>query len=235
MSRAPSLVVQCRYPEHSTSATSGVLMQASLHPLGLAINAATGGRADVTSMILVLGALVTLYTMLGGIQAVIWNDVMQFCVMFGGLAATVWISLTHVPGGIAEIWTAAQLAGKTSLSTPMAVPADASWIDHIRLFFEQPINVVAILCAIVFGRMAGYTSDQVMVQRFQTTKSLGDSRRAFVINAAGDALWMFGLSFVGLALLAYFNHHVLPSNLEPDKILPYFMSQAFPVGAVGLV
>jgi len=40
---------------------------------------------------------------------------------------------------------------------------------------------------------------------------------------------------VGLALLAYFNHHVLPPNLEPDKILPYFMSQAFPVGAVGFV
>lgn len=201
----------------------------------LAINAATGGHADVTTMILALGTLVTGYTMLGGIQAVIWNDVMQFCVMFGGLAATVWISLTHVPGGFAEIWTAAQLAGKTSLSTPMAVPLGAGWIDHVRMFFQQPINVTAILCAIVFGRMAGYTSDQVMVQRFQTTRSLGDSRRAFVINAAGDALWMFGLSFVGLALLAYFNHHALPANLEPDKILPYFMSQVFPVGAVGLV
>ena len=56
-------------------------------------------------MIVVLGVLVTLYTMLGGIQAVIWNDVIQFCIMFGGLAATVWIALTHVPGGLAEIWT----------------------------------------------------------------------------------------------------------------------------------
>src|SRR5437763_11545334 len=241
MSRAPSLVVQCRYPEHSTSTTSGVLMQASLHPLDLAIvvsylvalasvgiyfarrqssldefflarqsmawlpvglslmaalnsgidylmqpastikfglillvgtsswlflypwvsrvtlpfyrrlnvytayeflearfdvrvrtlaaaifvvwrlgwmataiyvpclaiNAATGGRADLTTMILVLGALVTVYTMLGGIQAVIWNDVIQFVIMFGGLAATVWISLTSVPGGLSEIFTAA--------------------------------------------------------------------------------------------------------------------------------
>ncbi|PYQ78451.1 MAG: hypothetical protein DMG01_11575, partial [Acidobacteria bacterium] len=54
-------------------------------------------------------------------------------------------------------------------------------------------------------------------------------------NAAGDALWMFGLSFVGLALLAYFNHHPQPPDLAPDKILPYFMSQVFPSGAVGLV
>jgi solute:Na+ symporter, SSS family len=43
------------------------------------------------------------------------------------------------------------------------------------------------------------------------------------------------LSFVGLALFAYFTHHELPSEFATDKILPYFMSQAFPVGAVGLV
>jgi SSS family transporter len=201
----------------------------------LAINAATAGRFDLTSMILVLGMLVTLYTMLGGIQAVIWNDVMQFCIMFGGLAATVWIALAHVPGGMTEIWSAAQVAGKTSLATPIAMPADAGLIDQIRLFFTQPINVTAVLFAIVVGRMAGYTSDQVMVQRFQTTKSLKDSRQAFIVNAVGDALWMFGLSFVGLALLAYFNHHPLPSEFASDKIVPYFMSQAFPPGAVGLV
>jgi SSS family solute:Na+ symporter len=155
--------------------------------------------------------------------------------MFGGLAATVWITLTHVPGGVTEIWAAAQQAGKTSLATPLALPADAGVLDHVRLFFMQPINVTAILFAIVVGRMAGYTSDQVMVQRFQTTKSLGDARHAFVVNAVGDALWMVGLSFVGLALLAYFNHHALPVEYSSDKILPFFMSQAFPVGAVGLV
>src|SRR6185295_13404678 len=161
--------------------------------------------------------------------------VIQFCIMFSGLAATVWISLTNVPGGFAEIWTAASQAGKTSLATPLVLPEVAGLLKRIRVFFEQPVNVTAILCAIVFGRVAGYTSDQVMVQRFQTTKSLADSRKAFVINAAGDALWMAGLSFVGLALLAYFNHHPLPADLASDKILPYFMSQAFPPGAVGLV
>jgi SSS family transporter len=201
----------------------------------LAINAATSGRADLTTMILALGALVTAYTMLGGIQAVIWNDVIQFCIMFTGLAATVWIALAQVPDGLHEIWTAASQAGKLSFSAPIAMAADAGFVDRVVLFFQQPINVTAILCAMVFGRMAGYTSDQVMVQRFQTTKSLSDSRRAFVINAAGDVVWMFGLSFVGLALLAYFVHHPAPADMAPDKILPYFMSQVFPRGAVGLV
>src|SRR5947209_5279729 len=120
----------------------------------LAINAATGGRFDLSTMILVLGLLVTVYTMLGGIQAVIWNDVIQFCIMFSGLAATVWIALSSVPGGVSEIWLAATLAGKASLATPITMPVDVTIVDRVRLYFEQPINVTAILCAIVFGRMA---------------------------------------------------------------------------------
>jgi len=201
----------------------------------LAIQAATTGHIGLTPMILVLGALVTAYTMLGGIQAVIWNDVIQFCIMFGGLAATVWIALANVPDGVGEIWRAAAAAGKTSLAAPLVLAPGAGPVDHVVAFFRQPINVTAILCAIVFGRMAGYTSDQVMVQRFQTTRSLADSRRAFVVNAAGDALWMAGLSFVGLALLAYFVHHPHPADLPADQVLPYFMAQVFPRGAVGLV
>lgn len=201
----------------------------------LAIQATSGGRIDLTTTIVVLGALVTFYTMAGGIKAVIWNDVLQFCVMFGGLAATVWIAAASVPGGASEIWRAANAAGKLSLAAPLAVPEGAGAVATIRAFFTQPINVTAIMFALVVGRMAGYTSDQVMVQRFQTTRSLRDARHAFVVNAAGDALWMFGLSFVGLALLAYFTHHQLPQEYATDKLLPFFMAQAFPVGAVGLV
>jgi SSS family transporter len=200
----------------------------------LAIEAVTGGRLDLRVMIVILGLVVTTYTMLGGIEAVIWNDVLQFCIMFGGLGATVWLSLTHVPGGLAEIWVAAHNAGKMSFSAP-AVASGTGFIGRIQFFFMQPINLPALVVTMVLGRMASYTSDQVMVQRFQTTKSLKDSRQAYVINAVGDALWMFGLSFVGLALLAYFTHHTLPSEYATDKILPYFISQTFPSGAVGLV
>jgi SSS family solute:Na+ symporter len=97
------------------------------------------------------------------------------------------------------------------------------------------MTVPALLAALVVGRMAQYTSDQVMVQRLQTTRTLRDARDAFVVHAAGDALWMIGLSLVGLALFAYFQHSGGAPNLPSDRLLPYFMSQAFPSGAVGLV
>ena len=200
----------------------------------LAITAATGGRIPLTETVIVLGCIVTLYTALGGVQAVIWNDVIQFCVRFGGLTAVVAIAAASVPGGLTEIWRVADAAGKTTLFAPIA-SSNGGIAEQVRVFFEQPLNLVAIMFALLVGRMAAYVGDQIMVQRLQTTKSLKDARKAFVVNAAGDIIWMFALSFVGLALFAYFQLHTLPPDYSTDKILPYFMSLTFPRGIVGLV
>lgn len=200
----------------------------------LAISAATDGGIPVTGTIVVLGVIVTFYTALGGVQAVIWNDVAQFVVRFGGLTAVVVIASQSVPGGLTEIWQVASAAGKTTLAPPFAT-SSGGLLASIQAFFEQPLNVVSIMFALMVGRMAAYVGDQIMVQRLQTTKSLKDARQAFIVTAAGDIIWMFALSFVGLALFAYFQRHPLPADFSTDKILPYFMSLTFPRGIVGLV
>ncbi len=179
-------------------------MATAMYVPSLAINAATGGEVDLNTMTIVVGVVVTAYTMLGGIQAVIWNDVVQFCIMFGGLGATVGIVWWSVPGGFGEIWSAAAGAGKLNFWPPLVDPGTTGVVAQVVNFFHQPMNVITLMVALVVGRMAQYTSDQVMVQRLQTTRSLKEARQAFVVNAAGDALWMIGLSFVGLALFAYF-------------------------------
>jgi SSS family transporter len=210
-------------------------MATAMYVPSLAVHAVSGGAVDLTLMIVVLGSLVTLYVMLGGIRAVIWNDVIQFCVMFGGLSATVAIVLASVPGGLGEIWHTAAAAGKTGFWVPVTSPAADSLGAQLQYFFSQPVTVPALMAALIVGRMAQYTSDQVMVQRLQTTRTVQDARQAFALHAGGDALWMLGLSFVGLALFAYFQHHVLPDGFDSDRMLPHFMAQAFPIGATGLV
>ena len=210
-------------------------MATAMYVPSLAINAATGGEVDLNTMTIIVGVLVTLYTMLGGIQAVIWNDVVQFCIMFGGLAATVAIAWLALPGGLGEIWTLNAAAGKLDWWPPLVDASATGLFAQIESFFRQPMTLPTLMIALVVGRMAQYTSDQVMVQRLQTTKSLKDARSAFVVNAAGDALWMVGLSFVGFALFAYFQTRPLPAEFATDKLVPYFMSLAFPAGAVGLV
>ena len=201
----------------------------------LAINAVTAGQVPLNATTIVIGIVVTITTMAGGIQGVIWTDVVQFFVMFGGLTATVWIVWANVPGGIAEIWRTAAEGGLLNPWPPLVDPAATGTGAQIMSFLAQPVTLISLLVSLVVGRAAQYTSDQVMVQRLQTTRSLPETRRAFVINAAGDALWMIGLSFVGLALFAYFRRHALPPEYATDKLLPYFMSLEFPAGAVGLV
>jgi len=201
----------------------------------LAMSAATGGRLPIVPMIVVLGSVVTLYTVLGGMKAVIWTDVLQFFIMFGGLAATIGMAMANVPGGFAEVWTTASEAGKTSFAVRIPGAEHASFLEKVALFFKTDVTAWGLLIAALVGRMTVYTSDQVMVQRFQTTKSLKDARRAFIINAVGDAVWTLGLGLVGLTLFAYFRRNALPAGTTADRIFPYFMSQHFPSGAIGLV
>lgn len=210
-------------------------MATALYVPCLAIHASSGGQIDLTLMIVIAGVLVTLYTMLGGIQAVIWNDVIQFSVMFAGLGATVWIVASTAAGGTAEIWRIAHDAGKTAVWVPLGDPAAPTAWASIAAFFRQPMNVVALFSALIVGRAAQYTTDQTMALRIQSTRTTDDARRAFIVNAAGDALWMLGLTFVGLALFAYFQRTPAPEGLSSDRMLPFFMTQVFPAGAVGLV
>ena len=210
-------------------------MATALYVPCLAISATSGGQIDLTLMIVIAGVLVTLYTMLGGIQAVIWNDVIQFSVMFGGLGATVWIVASTATGGVSEIWNVAHMAGKTRLWVPLGDPSATSFWSSLVAFFQQPMTVPALFFALIVGRAAQYTTDQTMALRIQSTRSTRDARRAFIVNAAGDALWMLGLTFVGLALFAYFQHSPPPEGLASDRMLPYFMVNVFPAGTVGLV
>lgn len=209
-------------------------MGTALYVPCLAISAVTDQRLLVP-MIFVLGSVVTVYTALGGIKAVVWTDVIQFCIMFFGLAATVVIAVGHIPGGVATIWDTARASGRLSMTVVVPGMAEAGFWDKIYLFFKQDVTLTALIVAAMVGRMTLYTSDQVMIQRFQTTRSLRDSRQAFVVNAVADALWMMVLAFVGLALLAYFRHAGTPEGLKPDEIFPYFMSRVFPRGVTGLV
>ena len=89
----------------------------------------------MTTTVFVLGAIVTLYTALGGVQAVIWNDVAQFCVRFGGLAAVVVIAAASVHGGFAEIWRVAHAAGKTTLIAPFRDLGSGGAVAQVQAFF----------------------------------------------------------------------------------------------------
>lgn len=208
-------------------------MAAALYVPALALGVASGGHIPVAGLVIVIGVVVTLYTMLGGIRAVIWNDVFQFCLMFAGLAATVAVCVAHTEGGFAGILAQIPRVGDPAQSQPPA------GVEGPFAFLYVPASLLGILVSVVVARLGTYTSDQVMVQRFQTARTIADARRGFLINAIADTIWMLALSFVGLALFAYFHAQFgrLPTwaDAQPDQLFPYFIAHVFPVGLVGLV
>lgn len=212
-------------------------MATALYVPCLAVNAASGGKLPLIPTILVLGLIVSVYTAVGGIKGVIWTDVIQFCVMFSGLAITLAVIVWNVPGGVSAIWTTASEGGKTSFN--MAPEMTGSFAQQAWMFFTTPVTGIGIFIAILLSRLASFTTDQMTVQRFQTARTTADQKPAFLISAAGDALWMMGLSFVGLALYAYYRHYGslsgVPSGVTSDGTLPLFMARVFPVGVTGLV
>ena len=221
----------------------------------LAIGGAMGKPEWIPTMIIILGVIVTLYVMLGGIKAVIWNDVMQFCIMFGGLAITLIFVVNNVEGGFGAIFHNFTDAGVGMYSElrnhyPEGYVEGTTFFGKIKDYFVFPMPFFAILLTCILGRATTYTSDQVMIQRFMTGKTIKDVRTGFLINAVADMVWMFVLVFVGVALFTFYNQNpgeVLPefvnaggikawaATKDADQIFPYFMGKIIPTGLTGLI
>ena len=186
----------------------------------IALSAVTG--IIVYSCILVMGLLCTFYTVVGGIEAVIWTDVLQVIVLLGGALLSLLLIVSQ-SGGISEV-VAVGLAD-----------------DKFRLFnWSWDFTTTAVWVVLIgnlFANLDPYTSDQTVVQRYLTTRDEKQAARSIWTNAAlvipGSLIW-FG---VGTALYVFYKSN--PEQLDPtaptDAIFPMFIAQQLPAGVSGLV
>lgn len=217
-----------RFGPRGQRAASALFILARLGWLGTVVYAPAMALHVVTGLslwtaILMMGAIATVYTVLGGVTADIWSDVFQFVIMVGG---AVWIAATLVsrcPGGAAGIL---RLAGETG---------------HLNVFtwrfslFEMTGAVVAL--TFFFQLMQDYGTDQTTVQRLMATPTLRGMSLAIVFNAAVDFFIIGLLLFIGIGLFAYYHAdpHLLPEGLGGDKLLPYYIIHTLPDGVSGLL
>lgn len=219
-----------------------VWMSLAVYAPALALNVATGGQLNLTWTIIALGLFATFYTALGGMKAVIWTDVIQFLVLFGGMVLASILIIFKVDGGVAGMFGAMQDAGKTAFVASMPEMEQATgWLAKLRIYFtKDQATLIGTLVASLVGHIGFYTVDQVVVQRYLTTKSLRDARRSFWLNAAANTTLHFCLAFLGVALFAYFIQHPHPATLmgqdfKADWRYPYFIATAMPIGVAGLL
>lgn len=170
-------------------------------------------------------SLVTLaYTYLGGMQAVIWTDVIQFVIYILGALLAGAVLLRLLPGG----WD-------TFLETGRAA-------DKFRLFNFDPSPAARYtlwtgLIGGAFLSMASHGADQMMVQRYLCARSLGQARAALVLSGGiVTAQFLLFLS-LGVGLFALHDAGLLPlaPNTPNDEVFGAFIVRHLPTGLVGLV
>lgn len=215
----------------------GVIMMLAATPLNLM----TG--FDMQYIVIAIGIMVTLYTILGGIEAVIWTDVIQSIVLTGGAILCVFLIMFDMPEGPSQIIEIANQSGKFSLgefSTDLT--AKTFWIT---LLFG------------IFINLTNFGIDQSYVQRYITAKTDADAKRSVWIGA-----WLFIptsalLFFIGTALFAYYQvkpelleqasqkvaafqseqtgETIEATELNKDQMFPTFIAFQLPAGIKGLL
>lgn len=187
----------------------------------LALSAVTG--IDVYTCIIVMGVLSTIYTVLGGIEAVIWTDVLQTVVLVGGAIAAVAIIAANLEGGLPEVARVGYASGKLQLA-------------HFEWNWTGDALMVIVLGAL-FANLVPYTSDQAVIQRYLTTSDEARARGAIWTNALLSFLASILFFGVGTALFVFYRAH--PAELSPidnpDQIFPWFIAHQMPAGLSGLV
>ncbi len=187
----------------------------------VALSTVTG--IDMYLSILTMGILSTLYTVLGGIEAVIWTDVIQVVVLLGGAFISLILIVLHLEGGVGDLTRIAWNQGK---------------FDMLNWSGDYTITAVWV---VLFGGMAAslvsYTSDQTVIQRYLTTRTEKQAAKSLWINAlmsVSTAVIFFGL---GTGLFLFYQNHpqLLQPELQTDAILPMFIVQQLPIGISGLV
>lgn len=198
-------------------------LAAATYAPALALEKVTGLPLWIT--IIASGTLTTLYTALGGMRAVIWTDVMQLIVLFGGQLMIVIVALGKIPGGLGGMWETVVADGRMDLSLSFSL--------------SERVNLGGVLIAAAFLHLVQMATDQVSVQRYLSAGSLRESQRSLWIK-----LWFVLPVLVlfygtGLVLYAFYKQHGDPLAAgfiqREDQILPYFVVTQLPSGLPGLL
>ena len=174
-------------------------------------------------IIIVGGVVVSLYTVFGGIEAVVWTDVVQTFILLGGGLLCLGLMVWDLPGGFGQVIEIGTEFNKFSLG-PMRGG-----------FNERTFFAVLLLGLVNFTNE--YASNQNVVQRYIASKSLREARKATLICIVMSLpTWIF-FFFIGSCLFAYFK--VFPSAevaaMKPDDVLPHFILTEIWPGVGGVI
>lgn len=194
-----------------------------LYLLALTLNAVVGW--DIITIIIITGLTVTVYSLLGGFEAVVWTDAIQGIILIGGAVATIIYILFAMPEGPGQLFSIAAENNKFGLGS-------------FGISLSEPTFWVVLVYGI-FINLQNYGIDQNYVQRYMACKTEKEAK----ISAFWGGMIYVPVSlvfvFIGTALFSFYHSGAatLPDDLlgKADRIFPYFMVTQLPAGLTGLL
>lgn len=179
---------------------------------------------DIQMLILIIGVMTIAYTLMGGMEAVIWTDVLQSIIMIGGLLFSAYLLTTDVFSQPDYLIQNAFDANKFSLG-------DTSFSLSSR----------TILVMIIYGvteNIRNLMADQNYTQKYSSVATEKKAKKsvwiAMLIYLPLTAIFLY----IGTTLFAFYSGggNVLdPSIVKGDQVFPYFIANELPVGVKGLI
>lgn len=184
----------------------------------LAFSTVTGVSLPVC--IIGMGFIITVYTVMGGIEAVVWTDAIQVVIFIFGAILTLGYIFSDM--GVEQFLAIGMAHNKFRVLIP---ELDITRITTLWLILETIFQTIRI-----------YGTQQDMAQRYMTTESTEKANRSVWIGILTYIPLGFIFYFMGTALFAFYQVHpdaCLPDR--PDRIYPYFVVNQLPIGVAGIV
>ena len=183
-------------------------------------------EATVPWICAVLGILTVIYTSMGGLRAVVFTDVVQTFILFGGAVLAIFLISTRL-GGVGAWWPTAWAP---------------TW-DPPKFWFDPSarITVAAVWLSTLVWYVCTAGSDQMAIQRYLATRDTKAARRMYFTSMAASAAVSVFLAALGLALFAYFrtNPYLIPDGQNvstyADRLFTRFIISGLPAGVSGLI
>jgi SSS family transporter len=205
------------------------------------------GVRPYVAAIIILTILTGLYTVAGGIKAVIWTDVIQACLMFGSALIAVFTLLNHIGGLHAVAVAVPQMTRMEGYFQTGFEPARiAAWRsaqhimvmtpwEYVKLILANDYTLFAALIGSALSNMAAFGADQDMVQRLLTAETHRKAKRSLLTAACMDLPIASAFTFIGILLYVFYLQHPAFKPAANADVFGAYILNVMPVGIRGLV
>lgn len=193
--------------------------------------AGVSAASVITASVIGIGVVMIIFTFFGGMEAVVWIEVVQLAIYIFGALAAAYILVREIPGGLPAAMEIGRAYGKF----------------HLLDFAFDATKTFTFWAGVIGGcflTMSTHGTDQYLVQRYLCTDRPRSAALALLSSGAVILAQFIGFLFIGVLLFAFYKPYALPNYLTgptaapftaPDQVFPDFITRHMPTGISGLV